>query len=100
MPRTTRCPKCGFMQLAQASCRKCGVPISPPSIPPPAAPARRVASPPPPALDVEDSPYQPPATSASRSPRAASMESSDEVFDRDRFLLRQRVLTIHEKYEV
>jgi uncharacterized protein YxjI len=48
----------------------------------------------------EDSPYQPPAAARAVSPRAAPVESQDSVFERDRFLMRQRVFTIHEKYEI
>jgi uncharacterized protein YxjI len=97
MPRTTRCPKCGFVQLAQASSKKIGAGKAGPTIPPPAL--RKMAPAPSPDPEVEDSPYRPPSTSSLPS-RPASMESADEIFDRDRFLLRQRVFTIHEKYEV
>jgi uncharacterized protein YxjI len=48
----------------------------------------------------EDAPYQPPSTASHGSPRTAPAEASDGLFDRDRFLMRQRVLTIHEKYEI
>ena len=100
MARTTRCPKCGLMQLAQAGCKKCG--------------ARHGC-----ALDAlgrrsqtgaragacgraveEDSPYQPPSATRGYAPRAAPVDSQDSIFDRDRFLMRQRVFTIHEKYEI
>jgi uncharacterized protein YxjI len=52
------------------------------------------------AVMEEDSPYQPPAATRELSPRGAPLEAHDSLFDRDRFLMRQRVLTIHEKYEI
>ena len=95
MPRTIRCPQCGLMQLSQESCKKCGAALAARSIP--GVPARRPA----PAAVVEgDSPYQPPSGSRALSPRAAPVGSQDAIFDRDRFLMRQRVFTIHEKYEI
>jgi uncharacterized protein YxjI len=48
----------------------------------------------------EDSPYQPPSAAREVSPRATPVGSQDSIFDRDRFLMRQRVFTIHEKYEI
>jgi len=98
MPRTTRCPKCGLMQLSQASCKKCGAAMAAPSTP--SAPARRAAPAPAHAVAEEDSPYQPPAAAGAVSPRAVPVGPEDPVFDRDRFLMRQRVFTIHEKYEI
>lgn len=95
MARTLRCPQCGLMQLSQESCKKCGAALAADSIP--AVPARR---PTPAAAVEEDSPYQPPAAARAVSSRAARVESQDSVFDRDRFLMRQRVFTIHEKYEI
>ena len=95
MPRTLRCPKCGFMQLSQETCKRCGAALA--ARPNPAVPARRQA---PAAVVEEDSPYQPPAAARGVSPRAAPVESQDSVFERDRFLMRQRVFTIHEKYEI
>lgn len=95
MARTIRCSQCGLMQLSQESCKKCGAALAARSIP--AVPARRQA---PAAVVEEDSPYQPPAASREVSPRTAPLGSQDSVFDRDRFLMRQRVFTIHEKYEI
>lgn len=100
MARTTRCPKCGLMQLSQESCKKCGAPMAAPSTPP--VPARRAAPARAAAVEpiAEDSPYQPPAAARASAPRSAPVESPDSIFDRDRFLMRQRVFTIHEKYEI
>jgi len=95
MPRTIRCPQCGLMQLSQESCKKCGAALAARSIP--AVAARRQA---PAAVVEEDSPYQPPAAAREVSPRSAPVGSHDSVFERDRFLMRQRVFTIHEKYEI
>jgi uncharacterized protein YxjI len=86
------------MQLAQESCKKCGAPMAAPVIP--SAPARRAAAPLGAAVAEEDSPYQPPSAAPEVSPRAAPSGSHDSIFDRDRFLMRQRVFTIHEKYEI
>lgn len=83
MPRTIRCPKCGLVQMARETCKKCGTPTSVPTT-------------------VPDAPYAPPRASISpapTTPRGAS-GASDALFDRDRFLLRQKVLTISEKYDV
>jgi uncharacterized protein YxjI len=85
------------MQLSQETCKKCGAALA--ARPIPAVPARRQA-PAPAAMVEEDSPYQPPAAARAVSPRAAPVESQDSVFERDRFLMRQRVFTIHEKYEI
>lgn len=100
MARTTRCPKCGLMQLAQAGCKKCGAPMAAPSTP--SVAARRPAPAPAPAVEPveEDSPYQPPSATRGYAPRAAPVDSQDSIFDRNRFLMRQRVFTIHEKYEI
>ncbi len=95
MARTIRCPKCGLTQLALESCKKCGAALA--ARPIPAVQSRRPA---PGAVVQEDSPYQPPAASRELSPRAAPAGSQDSIFDRDRFLMRQRVFTIHEKYEI
>ncbi len=97
MPSTIRCPKCGLMQLSRASCKKCGAVMAAPSTP--SVSARRPA-PARAAVAEEDSPYHPPAAAGEISPRTAPVGSQDEVFDRDRFLMRQRVFTIHEKYEI
>jgi uncharacterized protein YxjI len=48
----------------------------------------------------EDSPYQPPGATDDTPRRAAPVGGQDSIFDRDRFLMRQRVFTIHEKYEI
>ncbi len=85
------------MQLAQETCKKCKAPLAAPSIP--SARARRPA-PARAAAVEEDSPYQPPSASREVSPRAAPAGLQSSVFDRDRFLMRQRVFTIHEKYEI
>lgn len=84
MARTIRCPKCGLLQMARETCKKCATPLSMPTA-------------------VPDAPYAPPrAGSAEPARRPASRDpaSLDAVFDRDRFLLRQKVLSIHEKYDV
>jgi uncharacterized protein YxjI len=87
------------MQLSQASCKKCGAAMAAPSIPP--APARRRSPAAVRSVEVEeDSPYQPPAAPAAISARSVTAGGEDSVFDRDRFLMRQRVFTIHEKYEI
>jgi uncharacterized protein YxjI len=84
------------MQLAQETCKKCGAAMAGGSIPP--APIRKPVA----ARAAEnDSPYRPPeGASRDVAPRAAPAEVTDVLFDRDRFLMRQRVLTIHEKYEI
>lgn len=80
-----RCPKCGLVQLAKGNCKKCGAPLS-------ISPAPGGTS---------DHPYTPPARPTAALPRASRSEGAyDNVFDRDKFLLRQRALTIGEKYEV
>ncbi|HJS73478.1 MAG TPA: zinc ribbon domain-containing protein [Vicinamibacteria bacterium] len=93
MPRTVRCPKCGLVQMGQEACKKCGSPIAARSTP--SAPAAKRA----PAL-AERSPYQPPESRLEDGARAAPSGSEESIFDRDRFLLRQRVFTIQEKYEI
>ena len=93
MARTIRCPQCGLMQLSQEICKKCGTALAPRQTP--IATGRGPAP-----AGVEDSPYHPPAASRALSPRAALDRSGDSVFERDRFLMRQRVFTIHEKYEI
>ncbi len=95
MPRTIRCPKCGLVQLGQEKCKKCGAPIAARAAE--TAPAARR----PPAPVAKDrSPYQPPAAALDDAPRAAPAGTEESIFDRDRFLMRQRVFTIHEKYEI
>lgn len=77
--QSVRCPKCGLVQMVQGSnCKGCGGPLT---APPPLT--RRAAPAPAPTL-------------ATRAPDGAI----DPAFDRDRFLLRQKVMTIHEKYVV
>lgn len=92
MPRPIRCPKCGVVQMGQERCKKCGASLGAP-VP---APARTA-----PSSAEERSPYQPPAESsqAARTKRPPDA-SLDAVFDRDRFLMRQRVFTLNEKYEI
>jgi uncharacterized protein YxjI len=81
--------------MGQERCKKCGAALGAPA--PAPAPARTA----PPAPAEERSPYQPPAAA---SPAALSRrppsESLDDVFERDRFLMRQRVFTLNEKYEI
>ncbi len=96
MPRTIRCPKCGLVQLGQEKCKKCGAAIAAPGAVA-APPARRQPAP---VAREERSPYQPPASSLADAPRAAPANGEESIFDRDRFLMRQRVFTIHEKYEI
>lgn len=81
-----RCPKCGLMQVVQDRCKKCGEPLPGPSavaaaLPAPIAPARS-------------------ASSAGLATARATQAAPDTAFDRDRFLMRQKVLTVHEKYDI
>jgi uncharacterized protein YxjI len=78
--------------MGQESCKKCGAALGTP-IPAPVKMARAPAE--------ERSPYQPPdAPSPSASSKRPQDVSLDAVFERDRFLMRQRVFTINEKYEI
>jgi uncharacterized protein YxjI len=78
--------------MAQEQCKKCGAALGAP-----AAPPARTAAPP----SEERSPYEPPAAAShAATSRRAPDESLDAIFDRDRFLMRQRVFTLNEKYEI
>ena len=87
MSSSTRCPKCGLVQLSRESCKACGAPL-----PAAAAPLLRTAPPIVPGAAAPD-------VRSWGAPRP-SADGSDPAFDRDRFLLRQRLLTLNQKYEV
>lgn len=86
MTRSLRCPKCGLVQMATTKCRSCGQALAAEPAPP------RGARPPEPAAPRPD-------RVAPRPPRPGA-SGLDPAFDRMRFLLKQKVLTIHAKYEV
>lgn len=87
MGNASRCPKCGLVQLAGPACRSCGGPL--PARPAPARPAASVVP-----------SVRPGAPVPRPSPGGASPAAPDPAFDRTRFLLRQKALTVHEKYDV
>jgi uncharacterized protein YxjI len=79
------------MQVVTERCKKCGEPLPGPSAvaasrPTPMAPVRV-----PPTVA---------AIATAVAPAVAASTSPDAAFDHDRFLLRQKVLTIHEKYDI
>ncbi len=83
MTGSVRCPKCGLVQIPKgATCKSCGKPLPSAEALPPRRPAPI------------------PAPSARPAPAAAGGASLDPAFDRDRFLLRQKALSLHEKYLV
>jgi uncharacterized protein YxjI len=75
------------MQLSQGTCKACGAPM-----PAAAAPLLRTA----PAIV----PGAPPPDPRNWAVAAPSADGTDPAFDRDRFLLRQRMLSVNQKYEV
>jgi uncharacterized protein YxjI len=100
MSTSTRCPKCGLTQLSRESCKACGAPL--PSAAPSSAARAAVhaAAPLMPRTAPPIVPGGPPPDVRAWAPAAPASDGLDPVFDRDRFLLRQRVLTVNQKYEV
>lgn len=109
MPATTRCPKCGLFQLAAAQCKACGTPFAARPAPvrsaaaagagvmaPPIRPGAPIPAPAPPSPAAATAP--PAAAAAPR--RADPRPALDPAFDRTRFLLNQKMLTIHARYDV
>jgi hypothetical protein len=85
----TKCPKCGMTQMQRDVCRGCGKPLTPGAPPPP----RPVA------------PATVRASLAAAAPGVGRVAASpatglDPAFDRDRFLLKQPLLSLNQKYEV
>jgi uncharacterized protein YxjI len=70
-----RCPKCGMTQMASAACKGCGAALS--------------------SMATAAAPLRAPARPAQR-PEAAA----DPAFGLDRYLFKQRVLTVSEKYDI
>jgi len=89
MAGSIRCPKCGLAQMAGSACRRCGTPFRAQPAPRSAGPAVTVVPSVRPGAPVPRLPADPGATSP-----------LDPAFDRTRFLLRQKALTVHEKYDV
>jgi len=87
MSTSARCPKCGLVQSSRESCKACGAPL-------PAADAPLLRTAPP---IVPGAPLPGPQTWAVAAPAAGG---TDPAFERDRFLLRQRMLSVNQKYEV
>jgi len=79
-----KCPKCGMTQMAKDACKGCGKPLPAPA----------------PSLALGATAMRSAAMRSSLTAVAAAPVENDPVFERDRFLLRQRAWTIHEKYEV
>lgn len=73
MTASVRCSKCGLVQMPRgANCKSCGSPL----------------------------PGVAPVAPSTAPVRTASAQALDPAFDRDRFLLRQKALSLHEKYLV
>jgi uncharacterized protein YxjI len=87
MSSSIRCPGCGLVQSSRQACQACGGPL-----PPSAEPLLRTAPAVVPGAAVPSAESWPVA----RPPA----DGLDPAFDRDRFLLRQRALTVNQKYEV
>ncbi len=81
-----KCPKCGMTQMERDTCRGCGKPLSSAAAAAPSMPAVRAAA---------DPHWGRPTAGA---PGAGVAQ--DPAFDRDRFLLRQKLFTINAKYDV
>jgi uncharacterized protein YxjI len=82
MTSSVRCPKCGLVQMPKdGACKSCGRPLAAPA--PVAASAAQLHAP-----------------RSSPAPPASSTAGLDPAFDRDRFLMRQKALSLHEKYTV
>lgn len=80
MTGSVRCPKCGMVQMPKGpDCKSCGKPLPGAIAVPPRAPA--------------------PAPLTARS-AALTGGTVDPVFDRDKFLLRQKALSLNETYQV
>lgn len=79
------------MQMPRDACKRCGKALA--ATP---APARPSSKPSPRPLESSPNPYAPPEASAEARPAAAA----DDAFDRDRFLMRQKMLTINEAYQI
>ncbi|HET7291668.1 MAG TPA: hypothetical protein VFM88_04520 [Vicinamibacteria bacterium] len=81
MPGSVRCPKCGLVQMPKGpNCKACGKPLTATA----AAASRDSVAP----------------AAAASPPLPRGDQALDPAFDRDRFLLRQRALSLHEKYVV
>lgn len=94
MAGAIRCPACGLVQLAKGgACKSCGKPLprgEADPVPRAVATSRSAA------LDRPAEGRPVPAAARAGAPAGPL----DPAFDRDRFLLRQRVWTIHERYDV
>lgn len=84
-----KCPKCGMTQMARETCRACGKALG--AAPPPIA--RSVSETRPAPAPVVASPAAAPVAARADGPL-------DPAFDRDRFLLKQPLISINSKYEV
>jgi uncharacterized protein YxjI len=106
MVSSIRCPKCGLAQMAGSACRSCGTAFATQPAPRAARPAVPVVPSVRPGAPVPRTFSTDPAVATSgaaalgsRGARAGAAPL-DPAFDRTRFLLRQKALTVHEKYDV